>query len=75
MMEMNPRRISERIALKACVREEEEKIEEIERVKEKERQAEIKKKEDEEKQKEKQRLAEKRQRGISCSVKIYQMRA
>lgn len=65
---MNPRRTSERIALKASVREEEEKSEESERQREKERQAEIKKKEDEEKQKEKQRLMEKRQRGNNITV-------
>ena len=63
LMEMAPRRASDRIASKAQSREEEEIHEESERQRERERAAEERKKEEEEKQREKQQQAEKRQQG------------
>lgn len=61
LMEMAPRRASDRIASKVHVREEEELQEESEKQREKERLAEERKKEEEERQREKQQQAEKRQ--------------
>lgn len=61
LMEMAPRRASDRIASKAHFREEEEIQEENERQRERERAAEERKKEEEERQREKQQQAEKRQ--------------
>lgn len=64
LVEMAPRRSSDRIAIKAQQKEEEDKLAEIERQQEKERLAEIKKQEAEAKEKERQILSEKRQRGL-----------
>lgn len=61
---MAPRRASDRIAIKAQQKEEEDKQVEMEKQQEKERLAEIKKQEAEAKEKERQILAEKRQRGL-----------
>lgn len=61
---MAPRRSSDRIAIKAQQREEEDKQAEMEKQQEKERLAEMKKQEAEAKEKERQILAEKRQRGL-----------
>ena len=62
-MEMAPRRSSDRIAIKAQQKEEEDKMAEIEKQQQKERLAEIKKQEAEEREKERLIQAEKRQRG------------
>ena len=63
LMEMAPRRASDRIASKVQVREEEEQQEENERQRERERLAEERKKEEEERQREKQQQQERRQQG------------
>ena len=63
LMEMTPRRASDRIASKVQVREEEELQEENEKQRERERQAEERKREEEERQREKQQQTEKRQQG------------
>ena len=63
LMEMTPRRASDRIASKVQVREEEELQEENEKQRERERLAEERKKEEEERQREKQQQTEKRQQG------------
>lgn len=68
LMEMAPRRASDRIASKAQSREEEEIQEESERQRERERAAEERRKEEEEKQREKQQQAEKRQQGRGTLV-------
>ena len=67
LVEMAPRRSSDRIAIKAQQKEEEDKQAEVEKQQEKERLAEIKKQEAEAKEKERQILAEKRQRGLCRS--------
>lgn len=61
LMEMAPRRASDRIASKVQVREDEEQQEENERQREKERLAEERKRLEEERQREKQQQAERRQ--------------
>lgn len=63
LMEMAPRRASDRIASKVQVREEEEQQEENERQRERERLAEERKREEEERQREKQQQQERRQQG------------
>ncbi|XP_032222716.2 cat eye syndrome critical region protein 2 homolog [Nematostella vectensis] len=62
LLEMAPRRASERIALKSSLRDEEDREDDEEEQLDKERAAESKKQEDEEKEKEKQLVAEKRQK-------------
>ena len=62
LVEMVPRRSSDRIAIKAQQKEEEDKQAEIEKQQEKERLAELKKQEAEANEKERQILTEKRQR-------------
>lgn len=74
LVEMAPRRSSDRIAIKAQQKEEEDKLAEIERQQEKERLAEIKKQEAEAKEKERQILSEKRQRGLSIFFCIRSFR-
>ena len=64
LMEMAPRRASDRIASKVQGKEDEESQEENERQRERERAAEERKKEEEERQREKQQQAEKRQQGL-----------
>lgn len=64
LMEMAPRRVSDRIASKVQGKEEEDLgQEEYDKQKERERAAEERKKEEEERQREKQQQAEKRQQG------------
>lgn len=72
---MAPRRSSDRIAIKAQQKEEEDKQAEMEKQQEKERLAEIKKQEAEAKEKERQVIAEKRQKGKqglagTCQVRL-----
>ncbi len=68
---MAPRRASDRIAIKAQQKEEEDKQAEIDKQQEKERLAEMKKQEAEAKEKERQIRAEKRQRGLFSSYIQY----
>ena len=63
LMEMAPRRASDRIASKVQGKEEDEVQEESEKQRERERAAEERKKEEEERQREKQQQAERRQQG------------
>lgn len=70
---MAPRRSSDRIAIKAQQKEEEDKQAEMEKQQEKERLAEIKKQEAEAKEKERQVIAEKRQKGkqgLACTCQV-----
>ena len=71
---MAPRRSSDRIAIKAQQKEEEDKQAEMEKQQEKERLAEVKKQEAEAKEKERQIIAEKRQKGKQGLVHICQVR-
>ena len=66
LVEMAPRRSSDRIAIKAQQKEEEDKQVEVEKHQEKERLAEERKQEAEAKEKERAILAERRQRGLLC---------